>query len=85
MWGVLVPNATVAREKALVEASLITWMAVHGGLCLALRHPDLKGPSRGLIENAIDSIGELLVAGGILTEAELAEAQRVEREESPHR
>jgi hypothetical protein len=52
-----------------------------GNLCLALRHPANRGPSRQLIEEFVRELGQNLVDNGVLTATELAEAQRVERED----
>lgn len=70
-----------AHARAEVIATLHEWMAVHGNLCLALRHPENTGPSRALIVGMIHRIGKILVEGGALTEEELNFATRVEQEE----
>jgi hypothetical protein len=67
-----------------VETSGLVWMSVHGAICLALRHPLYKGPSRQLVLNFVRSLGEKLVAEGVLTPQELQEVTRTEQEESPH-
>jgi hypothetical protein len=36
----------LAKTEGTVKASLLTWITVHGNLCLALRHPQNRGPSR---------------------------------------
>jgi hypothetical protein len=68
-----------------VESPGIVWMAVHGAICLGLRHPAYIGPSRELVVNFVQALGESLIENGVLTPEELAEVQRVERRESPHR
>jgi hypothetical protein len=67
------------RMEIPAIATGLTWMAVHGNLCLALRHPANSGPSRKLIENFVRQLGENLVENGVLTAAELAEVQRTEQ------
>jgi hypothetical protein len=62
-----------------MEASLLSWMAVHGYLCLALRHPDSTGPTRELIEEMLEQLGALLVDREMLTPAELQEFTEIER------
>jgi hypothetical protein len=61
-----------------VEESLFVWMAVHGYLCLGLRHPGAQGSSRAYVEDFARKLGRILVERGILTGAELAEAERLE-------
>lgn len=68
------------RAQVPVTAAGIVWMAVHGNLCLALRHPSNTGPSRLLVQDFVGQLGQHLVAVGILTPSELAEVQRVEAE-----
>src|SRR5574341_1216905 len=62
-------------------------MAIHGYLCLALRHPGFQGaeahPSRAIAEDFVAAIGDKLVEVGLLTPDELAQAQQVEAEEQP--
>jgi hypothetical protein len=69
------------RQDLTVIASGITWMAVHGNLCLALRHPKNTGPSRQLIDDFLLQLGGYLVDAGVLTAEELAEAEGLEATE----
>ena len=61
--------------------SRIGLMALHGSLCLALRHPQFTGPSREIVINATKQIGKYLVDTGILTAQQLSEAEKLEAEE----
>lgn len=63
-----------------LQANYLTLMAVHGALCLALRHPQFKGPSRQLVVAFTKSLGEWLVHEGILSPEQLVEAQQLEAE-----
>jgi hypothetical protein len=72
-------NLDKALEKATLEFSMLQWMAIHGNLCLALRHPNNTGASRALVATAIDEISKLIVARGLLTQAEIDAATAVER------
>jgi hypothetical protein len=72
-------NVDKALERATLDASLLEWMAIHGNLCLALRHPENSGGSRALVVKAIDQIGKLLVERGLLSQAEIDQATRIER------
>jgi hypothetical protein len=67
-----------ARTQGSVSADLLTWVAVHGNLQLALRHPLNAGASRPLIEQFITQLGQWLVEQGMLTPEHLAEAERRE-------
>jgi hypothetical protein len=57
-------------------------MAVHGHLCLALRHPGTQHTTlRPAVVRAVRRLGDLLVDRGALTKDELALLERVEAEE----
>jgi hypothetical protein len=48
-------------------------LAMHGHLCLALRHPGTRDhPLRPAVVRAVRRLGDLLVARGALTATELA-------------
>lgn len=72
-------NTALAEKKFTVEAQALTWMAVHGNLCLALRHPDNRGASRERMITIIKDLGKLLVDSGFMTQAEMADAMHYER------
>jgi len=85
----VIDPATVAQRAAMTEEYSIgspglVWMAVHGTLCLGLRHPAYGGPSRAFVENFVRALGDCLVEWGCLTPEELAFVQRVEQDESPN-
>lgn len=63
-----------------VELPMHAWLAVHGNLLLALRHPANTGASRPLVEDLIGILEGAFLDSGILTEAQLAELHQVERE-----
>ena len=69
-----------AREQGTVSAELIVWVAVHGNLQLALRHPMNFGASRPMVQQFIQQLGIWLVEKGMLTPEILAEADRRERD-----
>ena len=64
-----------------VDAELFTWLAVHGTLCLGLRHPRHTGPSRRIAEEFVRALGARLVEEGLLSADELNDAERLERQE----
>ncbi len=70
------------RAEWPVTAPGIIWMAIHGNLCLALRHAGNRGSSRAMVERFVRALGDNLVENGVLTAEELAQAQRVEIEEA---
>lgn len=76
-------NAGKANVECSVTATLLQWMTVHGYLCLALRHPQVNGPSRALALDFVEQLSVLLVEGGIMTRDEMAEAHQVEMAERP--
>ncbi len=72
------------ETEASVETNLLTWLAIHGNLCLALRHPQNKGASRPLVMKFVKELGDKLLEWKVITEEQLAAAQCLEQEESPH-
>lgn len=72
-----------AQVPAILETELIVWAAIHGCLCLALRHPEYVGASRAMVENALTGIEALLVSGGLFTREEMAAAHKVEQDARP--
>lgn len=53
-------------------------MAIHGNLCLALRHPANTGPSREIVEKIVQAIEKELVNCGAFTEEEIQEIHLTE-------
>lgn len=69
-----------------VVATALTWMAIHGYLCLGLRHPGTQGaghPSHAMVRDFVEQLGEHLVDIGLMTADEVSMVQRVEAEEQP--
>lgn len=71
----------LVSRTGTVTANLLTWITVYGNVCLALRHPQNKGPSRGYAVEFVKKLGRALVEWGALTEEELKDAEKLEREE----
>jgi hypothetical protein len=65
------PDISKARIEVAVGADLLTWMAVHGNLLLALRHPGNGGAVAAVMRDFVNGLGRMLVDQGILTQAEL--------------
>jgi len=68
------------RQTAMMNFDLITVLALHGAVVLALRHPGMKGSTRDVLGRAVAQMEQLLVARGALTPEQVAEAHRVEEE-----
>jgi hypothetical protein len=64
-----------------MEATLLEWLAIHGNLCLALRHPQNQGDSRALLVGFVHRLSKLLVERGILTAEEMRAATKLEEDE----
>lgn len=73
-------NPEFWRKEVTINLNVITLMAVHGNLLLALRHPRNQGTSRDLIIDFCKQIGEELVLLGAMAPEQLKEAYRVEYE-----
>ena len=68
------------HKDVTIKLNVITLIAVHGNLLLALRHPLNHGESRDLIINFVKQIGEELVLLGAMTPEQLTMSYRVESE-----
>lgn len=51
---------------------MINWMAIHGNLSLALRHPKNYGPSRALVETI------LKILEGVFIERDFADEEDID-------
>lgn len=71
----------LANTPGTITASLLTWITVHGNLCLALRHPQNRGPSRKLAVEFVKELGKALVEWKALTPEQLKAAEKLEVEE----
>lgn len=64
-----------------LELPVLSLLALHGSVCLALRHPQNTGASRKTMVEFVKRAGRYLVDLGAITPAELIEAHRIEQEE----
>ena len=71
-------NPEFWRKEVTINLNVITLMAVHGNLLLALRHPQNIGESRDLVIDFVKQIGEELVLLGAMAPEQLKEAYTVE-------
>jgi hypothetical protein len=72
-----------AEDPLQVEADAFTWMAVHGNLQLALRHPANQGPSRAVVQNFVNALGALLVQSHIIDQEDIDKGTALEAREGP--
>ena len=59
-----------------IDCTMVQVMAIHGFLCLALRHPEIGDSARAVIVDIVRHIGEQLIARQALTIEEANEAER---------
>ena len=58
----------LAVQPITVTAEALTWLAVHGNVCLAMRHPDNRSPNvRPRMVKFLREIGDRLVESGLIT------------------
>jgi hypothetical protein len=76
-------DAEFLEQTVMLELPLGLLMALHGYLCLALRHPGTTGPSRALVEALVQETEEVLEEAGVLTADEVAAIRRDEAAAAP--
>lgn len=74
------PDPDFWFKEVTVKLDVLTLMAVHGNLLLALRHPHNTGESRDRVVQFVKGIGDELVLLGAMTPGQLKEAYRLEAE-----
>ncbi len=65
-----------ARWMTLPPLRAIVLLALHGNLCLALRHPANIGPSRRLVIEMVHELERVLGAAGLTTVADIEKVRR---------
>ena len=70
-----------AERRVCLEFKILDLVAIHGNLCLGLRHPDNTGPLRQIAENVIDTIEKIFQDTGMENDV-IAEIHKVESEET---
>jgi len=71
----------MANDEVMLSVKLVeAWLTVHGYLCLALRHPKNRGPSREHLVKFVKRLGRVLVEWRVLTEEQLRHIEKVEVE-----
>ncbi len=72
-------DTKLAVQPITVTAEALTWLAVHGNVCLALRHPANCSPNvRPRMIKFVRMIGDRLVESGLLTREQMDAAMRYE-------
>lgn len=68
-----IPDPEAWKQTVLLELDMLSLMAMHGYLCLALRHPATRGIySRPQILLVVERIERALLESDMLSEEELA-------------
>lgn len=68
-------------RKVKIEIEVLSLLALHGSVCLALRHPMNTGESRKMMVEFVKQAGRYLVDLRALTPAELIDIERIEAAE----
>src|SRR5919109_563783 len=77
-----VDDAAFWQQDIALHVPLYVALAMHGHLCLALRHPGTREhESRPMAVRAVKRLGQLMVHVGALTAEELAAIEQIEAEE----
>lgn len=74
-------NHELIRAPLTVELPLFCWLAVHGNLLLALRHPENAG--RTMVEDVVAMLEGAFLDSGLLTEDMVTAMHRQEEEARP--
>lgn len=64
----------------VVEMNVLEWMAIHGNVCLGLRHPKNTGPSRMCAEKFLSVIEDALLMTGVFNTKMIQEIHKVEND-----
>lgn len=70
----ITPDPEFWHREVTIKLDVLTLMAVHGNLLLALRHPQNIGESRHLVVEFVKQAGKQLVIIGAISIEQLIEA-----------
>ncbi len=73
-------NHPLILAPLAVELPMHAWLAVHGNLLLALRHPENAGSSRTMADDVVALLEGAFLDVGLLTEDAIAGMHRQEEE-----
>lgn len=76
-------NLEKLKERAAFDMTLLQWMALHGAIVLALKHPHLqadfgRGPTAMMLKGMQQGMQDMLVEAGCFTAEEMAGLERGE-------
>ena len=69
------------ERRVYLNLSIHDLLAIHGNLCLGLRHPDNTGPTRQIAYNVVQTIEKIFKETGMPDDV-LMEIHKVESEET---
>ena len=72
------------EEIIELQMSALHLLAVHGNVCLGLRHPTNTGPNRKLALEFVNYAEQKLKSAGLINDQDIENIHNVEQEESPH-
>lgn len=67
-------------KEIAVTLPALSWLTIHGTVCLGLRHPHNTGPSRKIAEDFITSIETFLMQNDLLTPEDIQLIRKTKRE-----
>jgi len=67
-----------------LQISALHLIAVHGNVCLGLRHPKNTGPNRKLAIEFLNYAEAKLKDAGIIDDDDIKRIHKLEQKESPH-
>jgi hypothetical protein len=70
-----------ATKRVCLDLSILDLIAIHGNICLGLRHPDNTGPTRQIAANVVDIIEQIFKDTGMEDDV-MSEIHKVEAEET---
>jgi len=73
-------NYDNAYRYLQVEMNLGRWFAIHGYLCLALRHPQTTDPSRQIVLDLVGDLEAAFLSLGLLDQEDINLIHKVEQD-----
>lgn len=73
-------NYDKANRYLTIEMISGRWLAIHGYLCLALRHPQATGPTRQIALDLVQDLEAAFLAQGLLDQEDVDLIHKVEQD-----
>ena len=70
-----------AQKRVCLDFSILDLVAIHGNICLGLRHPDNTGTTSQIAYNVVTTIEKIFKETGMENDV-IAEIHKVESEET---